>query len=227
MADLHHFEYDTFSTHRGDLSIYFLGHASLLIQWNGKNIYVDPFSRVADYSQMPNADLVLITHEHIDHLDPQALNAICTPHTHLIVTERCAEKLGTGMVMRNGDHMVIEELTIEAVPAYNVVHKRDNGQPFHPKGVGNGYVVTFDPLRIYIAGDTENIEEMRNLKRIDIAFLPMNLPYTMTPEMLAEAALCFRPRVLYPYHFSDTPLHRIVELLKDAKDIDVRLRKLA
>ncbi len=227
MAYLQNFVSDSFPTHRGDLLIYFLGHGSLLFQWNGKTIYIDPYSRVADYMQMPNADLVLITHEHIDHLDLQALNAILTPHTHLVVTEKCAEKLGKGMVMRNGDQIIIEELTIEAVPAYNLIHKRESGEPYHPKGVGNGYLMTFDPLRVYVAGDTENIPEMGELKNIDIAFLPMNLPYTMTPEMVAEAARRFRPRVLYPYHFGNTPVQTLVDLLKEAQDIDVRLRNMA
>ncbi|MFQ5722189.1 MAG: MBL fold metallo-hydrolase, partial [Candidatus Aminicenantales bacterium] len=116
---------------------------------------------------------------------------------------------------------------IEAVPAYNIVHKRSSGLPFHPRGIGNGYVINFGDKRVYVAGDTENIPEMKQLKNIDIAFLPMNLPYTMTPEMVAEAARMFRPKILYPYHYGQTDTSKIVELLKDDKDIEVHIRKLS
>jgi L-ascorbate metabolism protein UlaG (beta-lactamase superfamily) len=104
---------------------------------------------------------------------------------------------------------------------------RSEGAPFHPKGVGNGYIVTFGDKRVYIAGDTENIPEMKNIKGIDIAFLPMNLPYTMTPEMVADAAKSFKPKVLYPYHFGETDTAKIVDLLKDEKEIEIRIRKMS
>jgi L-ascorbate metabolism protein UlaG (beta-lactamase superfamily) len=117
-------------------------------------------------------------------------------------------------------------LKIEAVPAYNIVHKRDSGQPFHPKGIGNGYIITFGDKRVYIAADTENIQEMKELKGIDIAFLPMNLPYTMTPEMVADAAKAFKPKILYPYHYGETDTSKLLNLLKDSKEIEVRIRKM-
>ena len=128
--------------------------------------------------------------------------------------------------MKNGDVQTIEGILIEAVPAYNRVHRRDNGQPYHPQGDGNGYVLTFGDKRIYIAGDTENIPEMKALTGIDFAFLPMNLPYTMTPEMAADAARAFRPKVLYPYHYGETDVYRIMELLKDSPNIEVRIRRM-
>jgi L-ascorbate metabolism protein UlaG (beta-lactamase superfamily) len=117
-------------------------------------------------------------------------------------------------------------LAIEAVPAYNIVRQRPDGRPFHPRGEGNGYVITFPGLRVYVAGDTENIPEMAELKDIAVAFLPMNLPYTMPPEMTAAAATSFRPRVLYPYHFSDTDPQRLVDLLRAEPGIEVRVRKM-
>ena len=129
--------------------------------------------------------------------------------------------------MKNGDIRIVKGLTIEAVPAYNLVHKRDNGQPFHPKGQGNGYVITFGDKRVYIAGDTENTPEMKALEAIDCAFLPMNLPYTMTPEMVADAAKAFKPKILYPYHYGKTDPAELVDLLKDEKDIEVRIRKMS
>ena len=128
--------------------------------------------------------------------------------------------------MKNGDVQTVKGIRIEAVPAYNIVHKRPNGQPYHPKGVGNGYVLTFGDKRVYVAGDTENIPEMKALRGIDIAFLPMNLPYTMTPEMVADAAQAFQPKVLYPYHYGETDPSELVKLLEGQKGIEVRIREM-
>jgi L-ascorbate metabolism protein UlaG (beta-lactamase superfamily) len=127
--------------------------------------------------------------------------------------------------MKNGDIKTVKGLMIEAVPAYNLVHMRSEGNPFHPKGVGNGYVISIGDKRVYVAGDTENTPEMKKLERIDIAFLPMNLPYTMTSEMVADAAKAFKPKILYPYHYGRTDTSEIVRLLKDMPEIEVRIRK--
>jgi L-ascorbate metabolism protein UlaG (beta-lactamase superfamily) len=221
------FEKDVIQTSAGDLEITFLGHGTLMLTFDGRNIHVDPFSRVADYSQLPKADVVLITHEHHDHMDLEALASVRTEKTVVVLTETCARQVEGGVVMRNGDVHTVDGVTVEAVPAYNLVHKRENGQPFHPKGVGNGYVMTFGDKRVYIAGDTENISEMKELQGIECAFLPMNLPYTMTPEMVADAAKAFRPRILYPYHYGDTDTSKLVELLSEQKEIEVRIRKMA
>ena len=226
MASQSPFETDTFQASTGALKITFIGHGTLMLEFGGKIIHVDPYSKLADYSKLPKADLVLISHEHSDHLDLEALGAIRSEKTIFVINEACAEKIPNGKVMKNGDERVVEGFKIEAIPAYNLVHKRDNGQPFHPKGVGNGYVVTFGDKRVYVAGDTENIPEMKSLRNIDIAFLPMNVPFTMTPEMTADAALMFQPKVLYPYHFGATDVSRLTALLKDAKAIDVRVRKM-
>ena len=227
MAAKSSFETDILPTTAGDLSITFLGHASLLIVFNGKNIFIDPFGQTADYSDLPKADMVIATHEHGDHLDMQALAAIRTPATILVLNPAGARHVGSGIAMRNGDIKTVEGLPIEAVPAYNILHKREDGQPFHPKGVGNGYILTFGNTRVYLAGDTENISEMKSLQNIDVAFLPMNLPYTMTPEMVADAAKIIKPRILYPYHYGNTDVSKIVDLLKSEKAIEVRIRKLA
>ena len=143
-----------------------------------------------------------------------------------MLTETCAKQVHGGIVMMNGDVRTIEGLKIGAVPAYNIVQKRDTGEPFHPKGVGNGYVITFGDKRVYVAGDTENVPEMKGLEDIDIAFLPMNLPYTMTPEMVADTAKAFKPKVLYPYHFGETDTSKVVSLLKAFPEIEVRIRKM-
>lgn len=222
------YESDVINTSVGDLRITFLGHGTLMLTINEKIIHVDPYSQAADYAGLPKADVALITHDHSDHLDVKALAAIRTEKTILVYTEACAQKVQGGIAMKNGATKTIEELmTIEAVPAYNLVHKRENGQPFHPQGVGNGYILTFGETRVYIAGDTENTPEMKALQKIDVAFLPMNLPYTMTPEMVADAAKAFKPKILYPYHYGDTDTARLGELLKDVKEIEVRIRKLS
>ena len=212
-------EVDTIKTNKGDLKITFVGHGTLMFEFAGKVIHVDPVSRETDYTKLPKADLILITHEHGDHLDPQAIETIKKDGTQIVLTKTCAEKVKGGIVMQNGDVKTIEGFKIEAVPAYNPEKN------FHPKGQGNGYVITFGDKRVYVAGDTENIPEMKNLKDIYIAFLPMNLPYTMSPEMAAEAAKVIKPKILYPYHYGQTDTSKIVDLLKDS-GIEVRIRQM-
>jgi L-ascorbate metabolism protein UlaG (beta-lactamase superfamily) len=220
-------EEDTIPTSKGNLILTFLGHGSLIMAFEGKTIQVDPYGEVADYSRLPKADLVLITHDHYDHLDPKALQAILKPGTKIVASKSCAGKVRDALIMSNGDTQTVLGLKIEAVPAYNIVHKRPDGAPYHPKGAGNGYIVAFGDKRVYIAGDTENIPEMKSLKNIDIAFLPMNLPYTMTPEMVADAAKAFQPKILYPYHFGETDTSKLVSLLHGEKGIEVRIRKMS
>jgi L-ascorbate metabolism protein UlaG (beta-lactamase superfamily) len=226
MAELDKFETDILPTSAGDLAVTFLGHGSLLFVFQGMNIYVDVFGEVADYSKLPKADLVFLTHEHFDHLDPKALAFVQTEKTKLVYTEACAQTAKGGTVMHNGDHQTVAGIPVEAVAAYNMIHLRENGQPFHPKGTGNGYIFTFGSTHVYVAGDTENTPEMKALKNIDVAFLPMNLPYTMTPEMVADAAKEFHPHILYPYHFGNTDTTKLAELLKGEKT-EIRIRKMA
>ena len=220
------FETDIIEAPEGKLEITFIGHGTLMFKFEDKIIHVDPWTRFTDYANMPKADLILITHEHRDHLDPKALKVLRTEKTEVVLTETCARTVKGGIVMVNGDVKTVKGFNIEAVHAYNLVHMRDNGQPFHPKGAGNGYVISFGSMRVYVAGDTENTPEMKMLKDIDIAFLPMNLPYTMTPEMVADAARTLKPKILYPYHYGDTDTSEIVRLLKDVDGIEVRIRKM-
>ncbi len=220
------FEKDVLKTSAGDLTITFFAHASLMFEFNGKTIYVDPVGQYADYSALPKADLILVTHQHGDHFDPKAIAAATKPGTIVFLTKACGDGVSGGVVMQNGDKRTELGIPIEAVPAYNLVHKRDNGTVFHPKGEGNGYVLTFGSTRVYIAGDTENTPEMKQLKGIDCAFLPMNLPYTMTPEMVADAAKAFKPKILYPYHYGETDPQALVRLLKGEKEIEVRIRAM-
>jgi L-ascorbate metabolism protein UlaG (beta-lactamase superfamily) len=220
------FETDVIETVAGDLEITFLGHGTLMLQIGETVIHIDPWAQLADYAELAKADFVLVTHHHGDHLDPEALDMVRTENTVVVITEHCQPKVEDGMVMHNGDEQTFDAFRVEAVPAYNLVHKRENGEAFHPKGEGNGYVLTFGDTRVYIAGDTENTPEMKALENIDVAFLPMNLPYTMIPEMVADAVKAFKPTVLYPYHYGDTDLARLDELLKDEQGIEVRIRKM-
>jgi L-ascorbate metabolism protein UlaG (beta-lactamase superfamily) len=220
------FEKDTIRTSAGNVEITFVGHGTLMLRWGGKVIHIDPWSNLPGFSTLPQADLILVTHQHGDHLDSAAISRLRTPATVLLLTAKCAERVRGGTVMKNGDVEKVLGLAVEAVPAYNLVHMRPDGTPFHPKGEGNGYVLTIGRTRIYIAGDTENTPEMEALRNIDVAFLPMNLPYTMTPEMVAEAAKAFKPKILYPYHYSQTDPGKLLPLLKDTKGIEVRIRKM-
>ena len=220
------FENDIIKTSAGDLKITFIGHGTLMFTFGGKIVHIDPVSQEADYTKLPKADLVLLTHHHGDHLDVKALEVLRTKKTVLVMTEICAQQVKGGMVMKNGDVKIVGGLKIEAVPAYNIVHMRSEGHPFHPKGEGNGYVITFGDKRVYVAGDMEDIPEMKELKGIDIAFLPMNLPPTMSPEMVATAAKALKPKILYPYHYGSTDVSKLLDLLKDNKEIEVRIRKM-
>jgi L-ascorbate metabolism protein UlaG (beta-lactamase superfamily) len=220
------FEKDVIQTSIGDLEITFIGHGTLMMTLGGKVIHIDPFGRLADYAKLPKADMIFITHHHGDHLDLDVLRKIRTDTTVVILTEKCAEKVEGDIIMKNGDVRTVDSIKVEAVPAYNLVHKRDSGEFYHPKGEGNGYVLTVGDKRIYIAGDTEDTPEMKALEDIDYAFLPMNLPYTMTPEMVVGAVNAFKPKVLYPYHYGDTDTSILVELLKNNEDTEVRIRKM-
>ena len=217
---------DVIPTARGDLAITFVGHGTLMFRYGGRVIHVDPVGREADYSTMPKADLILITHEHGDHLDAAAVEVLRKRGTEVIVSPSCEGRVQRATVMRSGETREVAGLGVEAVPAYNVVHTRAGGQPYHPRGNGNGYVITFADVQVYVAGDTENTPEMKALRSVDVAFLPMNLPYTMTPEMVADAARAMRPRVLYPYHFGQTDPQALVRLLSGEAGIEVRVREL-
>ncbi|MGA2379866.1 MAG: MBL fold metallo-hydrolase [Spirochaetia bacterium] len=221
------FPADTFPPAPLDLKITFVAHSTLWLTYGNTVIHVDPVGQYADYSTLPRADIILVTHEHSDHLDPEAIGALRKATTTVIVASKCAGKVPGAVVLHNDDSRSVNGIRIEAVPAYNVAHMRAPGSPYHAKGNGNGYVLTLGERRVYLAGDTENTREMKALKGIDIAFLPMNLPYTMTPEMVFDAAAAFRPKVLYPYHFGDTDTSKIKSLLASAKDIEVRIRPMS
>ncbi len=220
------FETDTISTSEGKLQITFLGHASLRMDYHNRHIYIDPCSKVADFSKMPKADIILFTHEHGDHFDLKALEELRSENTLVVLTEICAAKYPEGIVMKNEDVKIVQGLKIEGVPAYNIVLKRSSGFPYHLKGMGNGYIITFGDKRVYIAGDTEKIPEMDELSDIDVAFLPVALPDTMSVEMAADAVKVIKPKIFYPYRYGDTDIAQLLELLKDQSDTEVRIRNM-
>ena len=218
-------EFDKIVTSSGTVELHFIGHGSLMFKVNGFVIYMDPVRSSGNYDFLPKADLILVTHEHGDHLDISLIAELKKPGTLLFCNQNSLAKVSWAMAMKDGDRQEINNIVIEAVPAYNIVNESSPGHPYHPKGVGIGYILTIGGKRFYVAGDTENTPEMKSLRNIDVAFLPMNLPYTMTPAMVADAALAFKPKILYPYHFGETDTNEIVKLLKGS-GIEVRIRSL-
>lgn len=219
------YEKDQFTTRNGKkLEITFIKHGTLMFNYDGKIIHVDPVTDYADYTQLPKADIILITHEHGDHLDMKAINNIWMNETLIISNGEAYKTIQKGKTMKNGDNKQITSyLYLEAVPAYNTTPGREK---FHPRHRGNGYILHLDGMRVYVAGDTEDIEEMKNLKNIDIAFLPVNQPYTMTVEQASRAARMFNPKILYPYHYGETKINELKDLLSDKQNIEVRIRQL-
>jgi L-ascorbate metabolism protein UlaG (beta-lactamase superfamily) len=216
---------DKIITTSGVVEMHFIGHGSLMFAIKDFIIYIDPVRSSGKYDNLPKADLILVTHEHGDHLDTTLIKTLRKDATVMLSSEKAAASVSWAEVMKAGDVKLVKSVGVTAVPAYNIKNVRAPGQPYHPKGSGNGYVLTIGDKKIYVAGDTENIPEMKDLKNIYVAFLPMNLPYTMTPEMVADAARSFRPAILYPYHYGNTNTDAIIKLLKDS-GIEVRIRNL-
>ena len=219
------YEVDEFKTKSGKtLKFHALVHASIRIEYDGKEIEIDPVTKLGnktiDFSAMPKADYIFVTHEHGDHFDKEAIKLLSKKETQLVMNKRCANMYGPCAVLHNGQSATLGDIEVEAVPAYNITEGRTQ---FHPKDRDNGYILTIDGLRIYIAGDTEDIPEMQDIKDIDIAFMPCNQPYTMTTEQLVRAAKTVMPKVLFPYHYGQTDVSGISSQLKDS-GIEVRIR---
>ncbi len=243
VADTLGYETDSYKTpQEGMLTFAFFAHASLAIACQSEErervIYVDPVSTYADYGAFPAADMIFVTHEHSDHFDPQAVRILCKADTTIVCNRAVAQLLGSVTdkdgrpvrvtAMEAGDSSgIVPWLSVRAVAAYNTTAGRDR---FHPRGRDNGYLLTVGGTHVYIAGDTEPTPEMKALKDVDIAFLPVNQPYTMTVEQAVEATRWLDPAILYPYHYGEvpevTPVEQIAELLADRPRTRVLIRRM-
>ena len=217
---------DHLATSDGDVTIHPINHATLVLGWKGKLIYVDPVGGSGRFAGIGKADLILVTHDHGDHFDAATINSVRGTNTVLIVTAVTKVQLPIALrtnamtqVMTNGASVSWLGLTVEAIPAYNLT------SAYHPKGTGNGYVITLGGRRIYCSGDTEDIPEMRALQNIDVAFVCMNLPFTMPVNKAANIVRGFRPKIVYPYHFSDSNTQQFKNLVGTDLNIEVRIRK--
>jgi L-ascorbate metabolism protein UlaG (beta-lactamase superfamily) len=210
-------------TSAGDLIIEPINHSALRFEFAGKQYYIDP-AGAANWPAMPKADAIFITHEHRDHLDPLVITTLRRPDTLIIASPPAAKAAGFGNVIKPGEKQTVLGITAEAIPAYNTSEDR---LKFHPKDrLDVGYVLTFGDKRVYVAGDTQGTPEMRALKNIDIAFIPINLPYTMPPQEAADAVRAFKPKILYPYHQGKSDPAEMKKLLADTPEVEVRVLPL-
>jgi L-ascorbate metabolism protein UlaG (beta-lactamase superfamily) len=210
-----------FPTSAGSVKITPLFHASTLIEAGGKTIYLDP-AKPAKLSEHPKADLILITDIHPDHMDPASITAVSKEETEILAPPAVVETVKTARPISNGETKTWQGWTIEAIPAYNLTRGPAPGKLFHDKGRGNGYVLTYGGKRFYFSGDTEGVPEMRALKNIDVAFVCMNLPYTMPPDEAADAVKAFHPKIVIPYHYRGSDLS-VFQKKMEGTGIEVRL----
>lgn len=225
-----HYKVETFKTAAGNnVDITLIKHGSLAISYKGLSIEIDPvagYGNYTDYKLFPKADVIMVTHEHGDHFNPETIDTLSQASTRLYLNQRCYDQLHRGTVLHNGESFQLADgIQVDVVPAYNTT---EGHLQYHPKGVGNGFVFTFDgSLRVYVAGDTEDIPEMANLHDIDVCFLPVNQPYTMTVGQAVHAAQVIKPRILIPYHFSQTDVSQIKQQLDAANSgVEVWLRDM-
>jgi L-ascorbate metabolism protein UlaG (beta-lactamase superfamily) len=211
----------TFETSSGPVKITPLFHASTLIEAGGKAIYLDP-AKPAKFEGHPKADLILITDIHGDHMDPASVADVSKPGTEILAAPAVVATVTTAEPIANGETKSMLGWTIEAIPAYNLKRGPAPGKLFHDKGRGNGYVLTYGGKMFYFSGDTEGVPEMRALKNIDVAFVCMNLPYTMPPDEAADAVKAFHPKIVIPYHYRGSDL-AIFQKALEGTGIEVRL----
>ena len=217
---------DVIPTNKGDLRITPIVHASLMLQWDGKVIQVDPSGAVGgDFNGLPKADLILITDIHGDHMDRSKIDLLKKPGSVIVTSAAVHQTIGESQTIANGEKKTFAGIEIEAVAAYNLQRGPQPGQLFHDKGRGNGYILTLGDKRLYVSGDTECIPEMKALRNIDVAFVCMNLPYTMTPGEAAGCVNGFKPKIVYPYHYGQSNLQEFSSAVQGTQGVEVRLRK--
>jgi L-ascorbate metabolism protein UlaG (beta-lactamase superfamily) len=217
---------DRFETSNGALIIHPVHHASFVMEWNKQAIYVDPVGGARVFAEFPKPDVILLTDIHGDHLEPKTLEGLIKPETQIVAPAAVIQTLPASLrkqasTLVNGDTNISGKFPIEAIAAYNTTEER---LKFHAKGRGNGYVLTLGNKRVYISGDTEETPEMRALKNIDIAFVCMNLPYTMDVDQAAKAVRAFHPKVVFPYHYRGSDLEHFKQLLGTDAGVEVRIR---
>lgn len=209
------------------ISVHPVHHATMVLNSDGKNIYVDPTGGAKAFADYEDPDLILITDIHGDHFSVETIQALDTQNTRFVVPKAVAQKMPEKIkdqliVLDNGENTTAKGIAIRAIPMYNLPK---SPEAYHVKGRGNGYILTLSDKKVYIAGDTEGIPEMRSLENIYMAFIPMNLPYTMTVEQAADAVLDFEPKIVYPYHYSDSNIQKFKRLVNEGNpNIEVRLR---
>ena len=214
---------DAIPAANGEIRVTPINHATMMLQFGGKVIGVDPTGQ-GDYTDLPKADLILITDIHGDHMDRASIDKWKKPSTVVVAPASVAKTITEAQVINNGEKKTIAGIEIEALPMYNMVRGPKPGELFHDKGRGNGYVLTLGGKRIYISGDTEATSEMKALKNIDVAFVCMNLPYTMTAQEAADAVKAFKPKIVYPYHSRGTNTEEFAAAVKGTPGVEVRLR---
>ena len=223
---------DRIQTENGVVEIYPVNHATFVMRWNGQTIFIDPVGPAERFQSFARPDLILITDIHGDHHQQGTVSMVRQESTITLAPQAVIDKVPTSLqsayrVLGNGEKISINGMRVEAIPMYNLTKERLR---FHSKGRGNGYVVSLGGKRVYISGDTEDVPEMRSLKNIDVAFLCMNLPYTMTVEQAASAAVEFKPGIVFPYHYRGTKgfsdINHFKKLVQaETKEIEVRIRE--
>ncbi|HEX5473487.1 MAG TPA: MBL fold metallo-hydrolase [Vicinamibacterales bacterium] len=213
---------DTIPASGGPITIAPLYHATLQLRHAGRVVDVDPVAQ-ADFGGLPSPDIILVTDIHGDHLDPATIAKIRKQDTRLVAPAAVAAQVHGALVMANGETKTVDGISIEAVPMYNLTRGPAPGKLYHDKGRGNGYILTLGGKRIYIAGDTECTPEMKAFRNIDVAFVPMNLPFTMPPSEAAACVKAFKPKIVYPYHYKGQNLDEFASALKGT-GIEVRIR---
>ena len=222
---------DVIQTSRGELRLTPLYHASVMFEFGGNMIHVDPWSQ-ADYTGLPQADMIVVTHTHADHLDRTMIDKLKKPGLVIvgppasIDTLNCAPACGQVETIGDSEKKTVMGIDIEGVPMYNLVRGSAPGKPFHHKGVGSGYILNFGDTRVYLSGDSECTPEMKTLKNIAVAFLAMNPPRTASTIEAAECVKAFKPKIVYPYHYRGSKPEEFADALKSTAGVEVRLRKL-
>ena len=214
---------DSLVSEAGEIEITPILHGSVQIDFGDLSIQVDPWSR-GDYGDAGPAGLILVTDVHGDHLDLEMIDRLSDEETVVVAPAAVAETAKGATVMANGESMTLVGIGVEAIPMYNLHRGPEEGQLYHVKGRGNGYLLQLGGLRVYVAGDTACTPEMMGLEDIDVAFVPMNLPYTMTPVEAADCVRAFKPRIVYPYHYRDSDLDEFSAALADVPEVEVRIR---